>query len=217
MREMLGVATAALLALGAACGGRKEEQPPRPAPLPARPFAGLAGQQVIVLPTHYLRPDTLGWSARVTDQRGMLAALDSAIERVLGDRGFRTSWIYPPTLARSAKRNAGYVADPYALAGEGLRPLARSPSMGQIRDPLASQLRSLVAMTSARYALFPVELRFEAAAGGDARPVLRVALIDARLSSVRWSGDVRGNTAAAPGPAVLESVATSLADLVSAP
>ena len=213
---MLGVAAAALLVIAAACGGKKEEQPPQPAPLPARPFAGLAGQQVIVLPTHYLRPDTLGWSAGVTDQRATLAALDSAIERILGERGFRTSWVYPAALARSAKRNVGYVADPYALAAEGLRPLARMP-MGQVTDPLASQVRSLIAMTNARYALFPVELRFEAAGNGDARPVLRVALIDARLSSVRWAGDVRGAAMTVPGPAALESVATSLADLVSAP
>lgn len=216
IRDMRGVAVAAFLVLGAACGGKKQQQPPKPAPLPARPFAGLAGQQVIVLPTHYVRPDTMGWSARITDQRATLAALDSAIERVLGDRGFRTSWVYPAALARSAKRNPGYVSDPYALAGERLRPLARMP-MGQINEPLASQLRSLIAMTNARYAIFPVELRFEPAANGAARPVLRVALIDARASSLRWAGDVRGDTTTTLGPAALESVATTFADLVSAP
>ena len=213
---MRGLAAAALVVLGAACGGKKQQQPPQPAPLPARPFAGLAGQQVIVLPTHYLRPDTLGWSARVVDQRATLAELDSALERVLGDRGFRTSWVYPAALARSAKRNAGYVSDPYALAAEGLRPLARTP-MSQIRDPLASQLRSLIAMTNARYAIFPVELRFEPAPNDMARPVLRVALIDARASSVRWAGDVRGDATSTLGPAALESVATKFAALVSAP
>jgi hypothetical protein len=191
---------------------RAAQAPPRR----ASPLAGLAGQHIVVLPVHYIRADTLGWSARVSDPRATLAALDSAIERALSERGFRTDWTYPPALARSARRNAGYVSDPYSLAGERLRSGARAIE-GQVPEPLASQLRSIVAVTDARYALFPVELRFEQLPDGRARPVLRVALMDARGASVRWIGEVRGATSSTVNSTTLESVAFALADLVAAP
>ena len=189
------------------------------APIPSRrasPLAGLAGQHIVVLPTHYIRADTLGWSSRITAPRATLAALDSAIERALSERGFRTDWTYPPALARSARRNAGYVSDPYSLAGERLRFGVRATD-GMVKEPLASQLRSIVAITDARYALFPVEVRFERLTDGRARPVLRLALIDARGASVRWTGDVRGAAGNDITSATFESVAFALADLVAAP
>ena len=232
--KLVAIVAPVLAALGAAatiaaCG----KPAPQPAPTPAvaapdtaspartplraaSPLAGLAGQHIVVLPVHYLRPDTLGYAARITDQRATLAALDSAIERALGERGFRTSWSYPPALARSAKRNAGYVSDPYSLAAERLRAGVRMPD-DRLAEPFASQLRSIIAVTDARYALFPVELRFERLTDGRVRPVLHVALLDGRASSVRWMGDVRGAASANITPATYESVAFALADLVAAP
>ena len=214
MRSPIAFAAAVLLAL--ACGGSKQggEQL---APLPSRPLAGLAGLRVVVIPVHYLRPaDSLGWAASIDRPREFLATVDDEIAFALGERGFRTNWVFADALARSARRNATYAADPYALAAEGLRPLARRPADGQINEPLASQVRSLVALHDARYALFPVELRFEKveAAG---RAVVRVALIDARLSRVRWMRDVASDTASALSPAMAASVADRLADLIATP
>lgn len=187
------------------------------APLPNRPLAGLAGQQVIVIPTHYLRPgDSLGWAAAVERPRALLAELDAEIAFALGERGFRTKWVFPDQLVRSAQRNAAHSPDPRALAAEGLRPLARRRSDGQLGEPLATQVRSLVALHGARYALFPVELRFEKI-GGAGRAVVHVLLLDARLSRATWGGDVRGDTASAFGPGIIASVANSLADQVAAP
>ena len=233
--KLVAIVAPVLVAVGAAatvtaCGKPAAQAPaPQAAPTdtaaatptqaPMRsisPLAGLAGQHIVVLPVHYLRPDTIGVSARVEDQRGLLAALDSAIERSLGERGFRTDWTYPPALARSARRNAGYVTDPYSLAAERLRAGVRM-SDDRLAEPLATQLRGIVAVTDARYALFPVELRFERIADGRMRPVLHVALLDARASSVRWMGDVRGAAGTTITPATLESVAFALADLVAAP
>jgi hypothetical protein len=176
----------------------------------------MAGQHVVVLPTHYLRPDSIGWAARATRPNETLAALDSAIERALNARGFSANWAFPPALARSARRNAGYVADPYALAGERLRPLAHVVD-NSLHEPLATQIRGIIAFNDARFAVFPVELRFEPAANGTARPVLRVALLDGRTSTVRWAGDIRGAAGAALDAAMLDSVASSFADLVAAP
>jgi hypothetical protein len=197
-----------------ACGGSKPAE--QPAPIQSRPLAGLTGQPVVVLPTQYLRPDSIGWAARATRPRETLAALDSAIERALSSRGFSAGWTFPAALARSAKRNAGYVADPYALAGERLRPQARSTD-NTLHEPLASQIRGIIAMNDARYAVFPVELRFEPAAGGTARPVLRVALLDGRTSTVRWAGDVRGASGAQLEATMFDSLASALADLVAGP
>jgi hypothetical protein len=204
-----------LAAFAVACGGSKPATE-QPAPLQSRPLAGLVGQHVVVLPTHYLRPDSIGWAARATRPRETLASLDSAIERALSARGFGANWAFPPALARSARRNAGYVADPYNLAGERLRPLAHTVD-NSLREPLATQIRGIIAMNDARFAIFPVELRFESAATGTARPVLRVALLDGRTSTVRWAGDIRGAAGAELDVAMLDSIAASFAELVAAP
>ena len=204
------------LALVAACS-RGPDPNAQVAPLPNRPLAGLAGQQVIVIPTHYLRPgDSLGWAGAVERPRQLLGDLDDEIAFALGERGFRTQWVFPEQLVRSAQRNAAHSPDPRALAAEGLRPLAKRRSDGQLGEPLASQLRALVALHGARYALFPVELRFEKIGGGG-RAVLHVLLLDARLSRATWGGDVRGDTASTYGRGVIASVANSLADQVAAP
>ncbi len=207
---------AAFLALAAACS-RQPGSDSQIAPLPNRPLAGLAGQQVIVLPTHYLRPgDSLGWAAAVERPRQLLSEVDDEIAFALGERGFRTQWIFPEQLVRSAQRNAPHAPDPRALAAEGLRPLARRLSDGRLGEPLASQLRALVALHGARYALFPVELRFEKIGNGG-RAVLHVLLLDARLSRATWGGDVRGDTASKYGRGLIASAANNLADLIAAP
>jgi hypothetical protein len=81
---------------------------------------------------------------------------------------------------------------------------------------LASQLRALVALHGARYALFPVELRFEKI-GGAGRAVLHVLLIDARLSRATWGADVHGDTASTYGRGSIASAANNLANLIAAP
>jgi hypothetical protein len=210
------LASVAAFTLVAACSSRPDTGA-QVAPLPNRPLAGLAGQQVIVLPTHYLRPgDSLGWAEAVEQPRQLLSEVDDEIAFALGERGFRTRWVFPEQLIRSAQRNAPHSPDPRALAAEGLRPLARRRSDGQLTEPLASQLRSLVALHGARYALFPVELRFEKI--GDAgRAVLHVLLLDARLSRAAWGGDVRGDTSSKYGRGLIASAANNLADLIAAP
>ena len=207
---------AAALPLIAACS-RGPDPNAQVAPLPNRPLAGLAGQQVIVIPTHYLRPgDSLGWAAAVERPRELLSEVDDELAFALGERGFRTRWVFPDQLVRSAQRNAPHSPDPRALAAEGLRPLARRRSDGQLGEPLASQLRALVALHGARYALFPVELRFEKV-GNAGRAVLHVLLLDARLSRAAWGGDVRGDTSSKYGRGLIASAANNLADLIAAP
>src|ERR671915_1235434 len=108
------LASLAGLALVGACSSRSDPDA-QVAPLPNRPLAGLAGQQVIVLPTHYLRPgDSLGWAEQVERPRDLLSQVDSELEFALGERGFRTRWVFPPALVRSAQRNVPHAPDPRA-------------------------------------------------------------------------------------------------------
>lgn len=216
---MRGIAVLAvvLVAGATACSRNPSSTEQRLPPLPARPLAGIAGQQVIVLPVRYLRPgDSLGWADRVAAPRELMRSVDDDIARVLIERG-QTGWVYAARVVSSAKRNAAFAPDPYALAAEALRPgVRRAP---QLAEPLASQIRSLVALHEGRYALYPVELRFErptGAAGSTGRAVLHVALVDARLAQVILARDVAGDTASSP-PEATASLAGRFADLILPP
>jgi hypothetical protein len=60
-----------------------------------------------------------------------------------------------------------------------------------------------------------VELRLEKAGGSAGRGVLRLVLMDARTSNVRWIGQVAGDTASAFGPVVTASLAARFANVVA--
>jgi hypothetical protein len=215
VRFRVSLAALGTIAALAACA-----KPPKPAPPSAgvtvspTPLASLAGQRIIVLPVHYLRAtDTLGLTTPLARPHDFLRSLDDEIAFAMAERGLRSQWVFPEDLARIAKRNAGHSADPYALAAEVLRPTGprRIP---QLPDPLASQLRSLVALSDARYALFPVEVRFENV-GTTGRAVLHVALIDARASNIRWSGDIASDTMSTIPAGLAASLANRLANLIA--
>jgi hypothetical protein len=186
---------------------------------PSRPLAALAAQQVIVAPTHSLREvDALGWTAQIPRSRDYLRALDTMIESELTARGLGRQWVYPAALVLAQRNNPSYAVDPYTLAANPLR----NPNVvvgDRLTDPLATQLRTMIALQeSARAVLLPVELRFEKdATTGLGRAVLRVALLDGRIGEVRWIGDVKSQPSATLSNAVLTSVASKVADLITAP
>jgi hypothetical protein len=203
----------------AACAGQHSSEAPTPA-APDRPLAALVAQQVIVAPTHSLSEvDPFGWTKQILRSRAYLRSLDDAIDAELAARGLGTQWIYPPALVRASKASPSYAVDPYALGAGGLK----SPNVvggSRVGDPLASQLRSMVAMQeSARAVLLPVELHFER--DKDKRDqgvaVLKVALIDGRLGEVRWIGDVRSEPSPTFSPVLVTSLANKFADLITAP
>ena len=184
-----------------------------------RPLAQLAAQHVVVTPTHSLRViDPLGWVPKAPKPRDLLKALDDDIATTLGERGLKSQWVYPPDLVRAMRANPSYAIDPYAL---GVSPL-RNPAVvsgSQLGDPLATQLRTMIALQEGvRAVLLPVELRFEGdKASGHGLAVLRVALVDGRLGDVRWIGDVKSDSAPAYSRAVITNLASHLADLIAAP
>lgn len=202
------------MAMLAACSARQEAERSLE-PLPAQPLAAYTARPLLVLPVRYLRPaDSLGWAAQIPESRAYLQTLDSEIAFAVGERGVKELWVFPDELARSVRRNANYAPDPYTLAAQSLRPpMRRLPEL--LTDPLAAQLRSLVALHDARYGLIPVEIRFERASAGNAgRAVLHLVLVDARLAKPIWMGEVVSDTMSSFSPALAASIAERLADLV---
>lgn len=212
----------ALALVGAAVGcasGGGEAALRQVRPLPSHAGDGLSGERVMVLPVSALRGgDAVGWAASIASPRDFLADLNAQIARAIPARATHTTWILPADLARLASRNAGYAPDPYTLEVVQLSP-DHWKAGRQLADPLAGQLRSLMSFADARYALVPVEVRFiprpdaasaKKASGGGAgqgRALLRVALVDARLFSVMWAGDVAGD----PAPGLTDGVGPNLA------
>jgi hypothetical protein len=85
-----------------------------------------------------------------------------------------------------------------------------------VRDPLASQVRGLVGLKGSRYAILPVELRFENYGTGMGVAILRLVMMDSRLAQIKWVGEVASDPARTLS-AVSASVASHFADLVVAP
>jgi hypothetical protein len=194
---------------------RSGQAPPATTGAPDLALSGLAGQRVVVLPTYAVNVATdLDWKSGPVRPRDLRRVLDDEIAAALRDRGASQGWTFPEALQQSYKRNSSYGADPYALAEEPLR----SPGLlraARLTEPFASQIRTLVALhEDVRLLLAPVELRFERAAPGMGRAALKLVLLDARGSDVRWIGEVKSDSAAAYGPALLADVASRLADLV---
>lgn len=215
LRLLLGTAVATTLACGS---GGKSDTPAPPTP-EARPLAGLVAQKIVVTPAFSLRvAPELGWEGRVGRREDVLRQLDTDIVAVLTDRGLRSRWVFPADLVRSYRVNPTYAADPYDLAEQPLR----SPGFdvgSSLTEPLATQLRTISALHDGRFVLLPVELRLEraAATGTAGRAVLRLILVDTRLSQARWVGEARSDTTSTYGPSLLANVAAKFADMISAP
>jgi len=211
MRRTATISLIGLAALG--CGGQ-----PKTAPEPAEhALSGLAAQHIAVLPTYSVRVmPGLAWSAAIGRPSDVQKTLDADILAALDERGLRKTWLFPPELEQSYKRNPTYATDPYTLAEEPLR----SPTLAldaRLPEPLASQVRTLVALLNdVRFVLAPVELRLEKAGDGG-HGVLRLVLMDARLSNVRWIGEIHGDTLPQFGPALTAGVAAKLANVVAVP
>jgi hypothetical protein len=209
------VAAASALAVAAAsCGGaRPAESVPQAS---EHALSGLARQHIILLPTYALRvAPGLDWSAAMGRPIDVQHTLDADIKAALVERGIEKTWTLPAQLEQSYKRNSTYAVDPYTLAEEPLRSPALA-SDARLPEPLASQIRTMVALhDDVRLVLAPVELRLEKAGASGGRGVLRLVLMDARTSNVRWIGQVAGDSASGFGPAVTASLAARFANVVA--
>jgi len=188
-----------ILAAAAGCGGNHagHAQQPVPDPFLNIPMVtpALAGQQVAVLPLTLavtdaaLSADTLlGVRAKV------LAWSDSLLEEALTGRAPEVTWVGPVELRRVARRAAGLATDPDHLG----HAILRSPLIKVVPDPLRSQIRTLVALTDARYVLAPAAEAFWKDSAG-VKVELHLVLLDARTGLVGWRSIATGS---GPTPAL---------------
>ena len=182
----------------------------------ARPLERMAGQELLVLPVQYVSfHNTLGWQQSVPDASAYLAKLDTVIASTFTARGLGQAWTFGPEVARAARLNSIVMPNARGLAAEWLR--GRLLPDQTVREPLASQVRSLVGLKGSRYALLPVEIRFEDQGAGTGVATMRLVMIDSRLAQVRWVGEIRTDPARTFSPALAASIAARFADLVAEP
>ena len=201
-------------ALCGACASKPPET--QASPTVMRPLERMAGQQILVLPVQYLSStDSLGWQQQIPNRAAFLANLDDQIEAALSARGLGRAWTFGREVERSSKLNSILMTDARSLSAEWLR--GRVLPETSVRDPLASQVRGLVGLKGSRYALLPVELRFENRGSGMGVAILRIVMIDSRMAQIRWVGEVVSDPMTTVSPALTASVATHFADLAAAP
>jgi hypothetical protein len=200
----------ATLMAAAACGGSKPEST-TPGP-ETMPLSAIVAQNIIVAPFQALRlPAEVGWPA-MPAPRPTLAKLDSVIADTLRARVANQGWIYADGVIKAAANNPTYATDPRALA---VNPL-RSPALklgDRLPEPLASQLRTLIAFHDARLVLLPLDLTFDPVAGGLGRPTVHLVLVDPRSSVVRWIGKLTGPDSPSFNSSISAFIASRLADL----
>ena len=201
------------VAFGAACASKPPETDASPTVM--RPLERMAGQQIVVFPVQYLAStDTLGWQQQIPNRAAYLAALDDQIEAAMTSRGIK-SWAFGREVERASKMNSILMTDARSLSAEWLR--GRTLPETGVRDPLAQQVRGLVGLKGSRYALLPVELRFQNRGPGTGVAILRVVMIDSRMALIKWVGEVESDPTRTFSPALAANVAAHFADLVLAP
>ncbi len=187
--------------LVAGCGAKPMASPePAPAPTAPLPTAGLASSRVPILPfTLVVAEDSLGWEQVLGDRKTVIAAADSVLGGLLKVRAPEVSWVLPDEVRRQARRSPTFGSNPDQMATA----LLRSERLVDVPDPLRSELRTLVALAGARYALVPAALVYLRAtpdssgpasgpAAAVARAELSIVLVDARLGRVGWRTVARG-------------------------
>lgn len=185
-----------VLAAAVGCGGNRAPGRPAPDPFLNLPLAtaALAGQKVAVLPlTQAIPDDQLAGDTLLGVRAKVLSWSDSLLNDALTTRAPEVTWVGPAALRRAANRSAGLSGDPDHFGHAVLR----DPLIKVVPDPLRSQIRTLVALTDARYAVAPAMASFAHDSAG-VKVQLVLVLIDARTGLVAWRSNA---TAAAATPA----------------
>lgn len=179
----------------AACGGKPESlQTPIPAPTIPLPTAGIASARVPVLPlTLIAAEDSLGWTTKLGDRTAALAAADSVLGTLIRARSPEVNWVLPDELRREARRSPTFATNPDQMGTA----ILRAEKLEMVPDPLRAELRTLVALADARYALVPAALVYRRTVGSTdpqmATAELTIVLVDARLGRIGWRTVARGD------------------------
>ena len=180
---------------------------------------------MVVFPAQYLTTPGAGGSWEVTREGpSLLPILDEELADQLRKRGVNSNWTFAREISQSADRNGGLAGDPRQLAAQGIR--RNEAGDTPLPEPLASQIRTLVALTSARFAVLPIETRVDTR-NGERKASVRVLLIDSRTARILWANDVAGEISRDPTVVseamspfgfrlIARDLATRFADLVVA-
>ncbi len=204
-----GLACLALTAL-VACGGGGAAQEPQP----AGGFAALRGRTVLLLPLQYVARVPGGWVGGAASSTEAARQADKEIAFALEEQGGRVRWITADELVAAVKRRPWIQVDPRALSADEIR--RKGGDLRDVKDPLYGELRVLGALFDARYAVWPLEIVYQAGDSGPGRLLLRAFLLDLRRGNVLWYGTVAEESGGAPSaPGSLASLAQRFAVLVS--
>jgi hypothetical protein len=195
--------------LSAACHHATPD-PGAPNPVVQR-LAAIAGQPLMIAPVQSLRSLVGGSNGPDWIAAGR-SSLDSALTDTLKTRVGNGEWVYAAALVASFRQNPTYATDPRSLSVQPLRG-AKLKVGDRLPEPLASQLRTMIALHEGRLVLLPIEVRIESSSAGHSRPVLQLLLVDPRASVIRWFGDVPGVESATVGADFAAPLASRVADL----
>ena len=130
------------------------------------------------------------------------ATLDSAVRRDARE----VTWLGLDEQRRAARRNPTLGLEPDHFATQYLF----SPQIDRIPDPLWAQVRSLAAVSSARYVLAPAGVKVSGAAGARVASYIMV-LADARSGAVLMRMRAQGTPAATSEAALTSAAGTVIA------
>jgi len=160
------------------------------------PIGSLGGAKALVLVVGGV---VFGDSALAleTQRTAILEQADAALDTALRRDAHDVRWEGLPEQRDVTRRNPALDIDPDRL------PTAYLVSMriDQVPDPLWSDIRTLAAMTDARYAIVPAAVRIAGAPGAFRASYVLVA-VDARTGAVVWRGRSDGASAATPAAAL---------------
>ena len=185
LRTPLAAAVSAALLYGCASSSAKQSQEPAG---PTTALAGLVGRQMLVLPAQFLSVTNAGggWDI-VPGGTTILPILDEEIADAFRKRGVKSNWTFGREIAEASRRTGGITGNPSELSAQGIRRV--KPGDTPLPEPLASEIRGIVALTNARYVILPLEVNVDTR-GGERKGAVRLLLIDSRTARVTWAEEV---------------------------
>ncbi|HEX6575779.1 MAG TPA: hypothetical protein VF042_12495 [Gemmatimonadaceae bacterium] len=184
-RKSWAAALGALLLYGCASSGSKPDDSQAP---PSNPLAGMAGRQLLILPAQYLAVSNPGggWDI-LPGGPALLPILDEELGDTFRRRGVRSNWTFGGDITEIAARNGNLTGNPRQLSVQQIRRVRAGDT--PLPEPLAGEIRGLVALTSARFVVLPLELRVDTR-NNERAASLRILLIDSRTARVAWAEDI---------------------------
>lgn len=187
LRRPSGALLGALVLYGCASAG-SPARPAGDAEAPVTPLTGLLGRQLLVLPTQYLSVANPGGGRDIAPGGANLTPImNQEIEDVFRARGVKANWTFARQIVEMADRQGGLTGDPRDLHAANIRRVKAGDT--PLPEPTAGDIRNLVALTSARYVLLPIEVNVDVR-DNTRSGSLRVLLVDSRTSRVTWADDI---------------------------